>query len=68
MSKGSPTGKVAGSIRASPKCQDGLGQPYIWVKMREEVHQGARLSEGGGCDRYLGNARIDPATFSVGLP
>ena len=31
--------------------------------------QSARLSEGGGgCERYLGNARIDPATFSVGLP
>ena len=31
--------------------------------------QSARLSEGGGGgDRYLGNARIDPATFSVGLP
>ena len=27
-------------------CQDGLGHPYIWVKMREEVPQGARLSEG----------------------
>ena len=38
-------------------CQDGLGQPYIWVKMREEVPQGARLSEGGGGgDRHLGNA------------
>ena len=37
-------------------CQDDLGQPYIWVKMREEVPQGARLSEGGGCDCYLGNA------------
>ena len=50
-------------------CQNGLGQPYIWVEMREEVPQSARLSEGGGgCDRYLGNARIDPATFSVGLP
>ena len=36
--------------------------------MREEVPQGAHLSEEGGCDRYLGNARIDPATFSVGLP
>ena len=23
---------------------------------------------GGGGDRYLGNARMDPATFSVGLP
>ena len=30
--------------------------------------QGARLSEGGGGDCYLGNARIDPATFYVGLP
>ena len=29
-------------------CQDGLGHPYIWVKMREEVPQSARLSEGGG--------------------
>ena len=29
-------------------CQDGLGHPYIWVKMREEVPQGARLSEGEG--------------------
>ena len=29
-------------------CQDGLGHPYIWVKMRKEVPQGARLSEGGG--------------------
>ena len=52
-SKGSPTEKVAGSIRALPKwglnaCQDGLGHSYIWVKMREEVTQGARLSEGGG--------------------
>ena len=27
----------------------------VWVK-------------GGGCNRYLGNARIDPASFSVGLP
>ena len=27
----------------------------VWVK-------------GGGCNRYLGNARIDPATFWVGLP
>ena len=49
-------------------CQDGLGYPYIWVEMREEVPQGASLSEGGGCNRYLGNARSDPATFSVGLP
>ena len=24
--------------------------------------------KGGGCNRYLGNARIDPASFSVGLP
>ena len=31
--------------------------------------QSARLSEGeGGCNRYLGNAQIDPAFFSVGLP
>ena len=36
---------------------------------RKKVPQSARLSEGGGgCDRYLGNARIDPATFSLGLP
>ena len=24
--------------------------------------------KGGGCNRYLGNARINPAFFSVGLP
>ena len=35
----------AGGLNAG---QDGLGHPYIWVKMREEVPQGARLSEGGG--------------------
>ena len=31
--------------------------------------QSARLSEGGGgCNRYLGNAQIDPAFFYLGLP
>ena len=30
--------------------------------------QSARLSEGGGCNRYLGNAQIDPTFFEVGLP
>ena len=30
--------------------QDGFGQPYIGVKMREEVPQSARLSEGGSGD------------------
>ena len=24
--------------------------------------------KGGGCNRYLGNAQIDPAFFEVGLP
>ena len=42
-------------------CQGGLGHPYIWVKMREEVPQGARLSEGGSATAIW-------ATFSVGLP
>ena len=50
-------------------CPDCMGHPYIWVKMREKVHQGARWSlRGGVCDRYLGNARIEGASFSVGLP
>ena len=31
--------------------------------------QSARLSEGGGGgNRYLGNAQIDPAFFYLGLP
>ena len=40
---------------------------FAQVASEIKVPQSARLSEGG-CDRYLGNARIDPATFSVGLP
>ena len=32
----------AGGLNAG---QDGLGHPYIWVKMREEVPQSARLSD-----------------------
>ena len=35
---------------------------------RKQVPQSARLSEGGGCDRYLGNAQIDPTFFKLGLP
>ena len=30
--------------------------------------QSARLSEAGGRDRYLGNAPIEGASFSVALP
>ena len=33
-----------------------------------KVPHSARLSEGGGVYRYLGNAQIDPAFFEVGLP
>ena len=30
--------------------------------------QSARLSAGGGCNRYLGNAQIEVTLTSVGLP
>ena len=32
------------------------------------VPQSARLSAGGGCNRYLGNAQIERALTSLGLP
>ena len=35
---------------------------------RKQVPQSARLSEGGGCNRHLGNAQIDPTFFKLGLP
>ena len=48
---------------------DSLWRPYIKVKTRKKVPQSARLSEGGGGrNRYLGNARIEGASFLVGLP
>ena len=58
-------------------CQDGLGHlcSENWSsngicssRSGNKVPQSARLSEGGGCNRYLGNAQIDPAFFEVGLP
>ena len=58
-------------------CQDGLGHlcsenrssnGICSSRSGNKVPQSARLSEGGEVNRYLGNARIDPATFSVGLP
>ena len=35
---------------------------------RKKVPQSARLSAGGGCNRYLGNAQIEVTLISVGLP
>ena len=37
-----------------------------WV--RKKVPQSAGLSEGGGCDCYLGNAQMHRETFSGGFP
>ena len=57
-------------------CKDGLGHlcSENWSsngicssRSGNKVPHSARLSEGR-CNRYLGNARIDPASFSVGLP
>ena len=34
----------------------------------KKVPQSARLSAGGGSNRYLGNAQIEVTLISVGLP
>ena len=34
----------------------------------KKVPQSARLSEGGGCNRYLGNAQIEVPLTVLGLP
>ena len=45
-------------------------QPFKMVKIvpEKKCPRVPVWVKGGGCDRYLGNARIDPATFYVGLP
>ena len=35
---------------------------------RKKVPQSARLSAGGGCNRYLGNAQIEVPLNLMGLP
>ena len=48
-------------------CQDGLGHPYIWVEMREEVPQSACLGNRP-CNFFSGASLIQPKfCLAVGL-